>query len=144
LPVIFTVLSGPGIINTSPFGVTLTATGTSPITVQVTQAGNANIGAADPVVVTVNPALTVNGGTTLPAGVLNVVYTATRFTASGGKPPYTWTASGLPAGMSINIATGVLSGIPMTAVGSPFAITVTVTDSTSATASAAFSLTVSP
>ena len=144
LPLTFTVLSGPGVINTSPFGVTLTATGTSPITVQVTQAGNANIGAADPVVVTVNPALTINGGTTLPAGVLNVAYNATRFTAVGGKPPYTWTASGLPAGLSINAATGVVSGTPTTAVGSPFAVIVKVTDSASETASAAFSITVLP
>jgi hypothetical protein len=112
--------------------------------VQVTQAGNANIGAADPVVVTVNPALTINGGTTLPAGVLNVAYNATRFTAVGGKPPYTWTASGLPAGLSINAATGVVSGTPTTAVGSPFAVIVKVTDSASETASAAFSITVLP
>ena len=99
LPLTFTVLSGPGVINTSPFGVTVTATGTTPIAVQVTAVGNANISAAPPVVVTFNPALTVNAGTTLPAGVLNVAYTATRFTASGGKPPYTWSASGLPLGL---------------------------------------------
>lgn len=33
-------------------------------------------------------------------------------TATGGKLPYVWSASGLPAGMAINGSTGVISGSP--------------------------------
>jgi hypothetical protein len=128
LPVTYTVLSGPGVINTSPSGVTITASGTGPITVQVTAAGNSNLSAAGPVVFTANPALIVTGGTTLPVGVLNETYNATRFTASGGKPPYTWTAAGLPAGLTMNGATGVLSGKPTADTGSPYNVTISVTD----------------
>jgi carboxypeptidase T len=35
--------------------------------------------------------------------------------ASGGTTPYTWSASGLPAGLSINSGTGTVSGTPTTA-----------------------------
>jgi hypothetical protein len=46
---------------------------------------------------------------------------------SGGSPPFTWSANGLPGGLSINGATGVISGTP-TAAGS-FGIAITVSDS---------------
>jgi hypothetical protein len=141
LPLTYVVLSGPGVINASTNGgFALTATGTAPITVQVTQAGNGNIGAASSVTFTVNPALTINAATTLPAGVLNQAYTATRFTASGGKLPYLWSASGLPAGLTINPATGLVSGTPTSGAGSPYAVTITVTDGNSTIASESFSL----
>lgn len=56
-----------------------------------------------------------------------------QFTATGGTAPYTWTAGGLPSGITINASTGVISG---TAVGlalpNTFNIWVRATDSTSA------------
>jgi predicted extracellular nuclease len=55
--------------------------------------------------------------------------------ASGGTPPYTWTATGLPAGLAIS-ADGVISGTPTTAGTS--SVTVTATDSASASGSASF------
>lgn len=53
------------------------------------------------------------------------------FVAVGGKNPRTWSATGLPAGLTINPSTGTVSGIP-TASGT-FHYTVTVTDSSSGT-----------
>jgi prepilin-type N-terminal cleavage/methylation domain-containing protein len=66
----------------------------------------------------------------LPAAKLNVAYPATTLTAAGGTLPYnTWTATGLPAGMSINASTGVISGTPTSgACTAPF-VHVTVSDS---------------
>ncbi len=61
----------------------------------------------------------------LPAGQVGAPYSATA-TASGGAPPYSWQASGLPAGLSIDPASGQISGTP-SAAGSA-QVTLTVTD----------------
>ncbi len=47
--------------------------------------------------------------------------------ASGGKPPFTWSASNLPAGVTLNSVSGALTGTPAAPGNSK--ITVTVTDS---------------
>ncbi|MFJ6321155.1 M4 family metallopeptidase [Streptomyces californicus] len=53
----------------------------------------------------------------------------------------TYSASGLPAGLSINASTGIISGTPTTA--KAYTTTVTVTDSTGTTGTAAFTWTIS-
>ncbi|HIJ97249.1 MAG TPA: multicopper oxidase domain-containing protein [Desulfuromonadales bacterium] len=83
---------------------------------------------------------------TLPIGTVNVAYTAT-IKASGGVKPYVWTATGLPAGLTMAPATGVISGIPVptllpTALSQIFPITVTVTDGTGAAGVLALNLTI--
>ncbi len=65
-----------------------------------------------------------------------------KVSATGGTPPYTWSASGLPAGLSINSGTGQISGTP-TAAGTS-SVTVTATDSASRTGSASFQWTINP
>ena len=51
--------------------------------------------------------------TALPAGMAGVVYQET-LSASGGTPPYRWSAYPLPGGLSVDAANGVISGIPQT------------------------------
>jgi hypothetical protein len=53
--------------------------------------------------------------TSLPDGKVGVAYNAT-VTAVGGQAPYTWSVNSgnLPAGLNINAATGVISGMPTT------------------------------
>ena len=78
----------------------------------------------------------------LPNATAGLVYTA-AVTAGGGSQPYTWAAAGLPAGLGIDGATGIISGT--TSVVGTSTVTVTVTDSTSPvhqTASRQLSLTV--
>jgi serine protease len=63
--------------------------------------------------------------------------------ASGGTAPYTWTATGLPAGLTLSSG-GVISGTPTTA--GNYTVTATAKDSaaTPASGSASFSFTISP
>ena len=84
------------------------------------------------------------GGVTVtnPGSRTGTVGTATslQLTASGGTSPYTWSATGLPAGLSIS-SSGLISGTPTTA-GS-YSVTATARDATGATGSATFSWTIS-
>ncbi|GAA0240439.1 hypothetical protein GCM10010492_44470 [Saccharothrix mutabilis subsp. mutabilis] len=57
-------------------------------------------------------------------------------TASGGSGGYRFTASGLPAGLSINASTGLISGTSTT--WANYHPTVTVTDSSGARAEVSF------
>ena len=75
--------------------------------------------------VTVAPATLAVVLTPLPNATLNVAYSA-PVSAVGGTPPYTWTATGLPPGLTISSA-GIISGTPTTT--GTYSVTVTVTDS---------------
>jgi len=77
----------------------------------------------------------------LPAGTANLPYSVT-LSAAGGTPPYAWSATGLPGGLSLNASTGVLAGRP--AATGVYSVTASVTDSTSASASRDYQLTVNP
>ncbi|GBF32082.1 surface adhesion protein [Desulfocucumis palustris] len=85
------------------------------------------------------PLLAVTTGS-LPDGTEGVLYGGASLAASGGTPPYTWSAAGLPAGLGVSSA-GVISGIPSEP--GTFIVTITVWDSGGYSASANLSLTVS-
>ena len=79
-----------------------------------------------------------------PGSRTGTVGTATTLdvTASGGTAPYTWTATGLPAGLSISSSTGKIAGTPTTAGSS--SVTVTATDAAGATGTTSFTWTINP
>lgn len=91
-------------------------------------------------IVTAVTPLAVTGGAQ-PVGVVGSPY-STALQATGGVTPYTWSisAGSLPAGLTINSATGVISGTPTAAGTADF--TVQVTDETGKTATATASIAV--
>jgi hypothetical protein len=84
--------------------------------------------------------------TSLPAGTTGSAYTAT-LAASGGTSPYKWslTAGSLPSGLSLNAASGTITGTPSAPVNH-LSLTFEVTDSSAKaqSASTALSLTINP
>ncbi|WP_410592907.1 putative Ig domain-containing protein [Amycolatopsis sp. lyj-23] len=86
---------------------------------------------------------TTSGGVTAanPGSQSGVTGTAVslQLSASGGSGGYTWTATGLPAGLAIS-ASGLISGTPSTA--GTYSVTATAKDSSGATGSTTFSWTI--
>lgn len=76
----------------------------------------------------------------LPGGTAGVAYSG-AVQAAGGKTPYTYSASGLPGGLSINSSTGAIAGAP--ALSGSATATVKVTDSSSPTKTASANLQIS-
>jgi sugar lactone lactonase YvrE len=76
--------------------------------------------------ITMTPA----ANTALPSGSVGTAYSGTTFAASGGSGSYTYSATGLPAGLTLDSSSGALSGTP-TAVANSASVTVTATDSSS-------------
>ena len=81
--------------------------------------------------------LTISTPTTLPNGIIGTAYSA-ALAANGGTTPYTWSTSGLPAGLSINSSTGAISGTPTTA--GIYGLTAIATDATGAAFSKVFTI----
>jgi hypothetical protein len=107
--------------------VTPAATGNTTYTLTCMSAAGSQSGSATLDVQAI-PTLSITSSS-LPNGQVNTAYSAT-LAATGGIPPYSWSlASGtLPPGLSLNAATGAISGTP-TAAASATSLTFKVTDS---------------
>src|SRR4030095_10012759 len=86
--------------------------------------------------------------TTITPGVVGVQYSAT-VTGTGGTRPYSWSATGMPSGFSINPsstdpASAVITGTPNSACTFPctFTVAVTLRDFTNRSAQKSFTLTI--
>jgi hypothetical protein len=89
---------------------------------------------------TVNPELTITT-TTLPEASGGTYYIQQVSAEGGSGGDYTFTAGGLPPGLTMD-ESGLISGVPSDATGSPYVVVVTVTDGNDHWATMAFSFTV--
>ena len=130
-------LGSNGIISGTP---SVTGTFSLAVTVTDSQSPAKTASVSLPLSVTAAIAPLTITSTTFAGATSNHSYSAT-LSATGGTAPYTWSVSGLPAGLSLG-GNGVIAGTP-TAAGT-FSVTATVTDSqsTAKTASATIPLVV--
>jgi large repetitive protein len=80
--------------------------------------------------ITVDPGLNISpSAASLTAGQIGTPYSQ-QFTATGGTPTWSVSSGTLPAGLSLNTSTGLLSGTPTTTGDYTFAITATAGNAT--------------
>jgi hypothetical protein len=130
-------LSSTGAITGKP-----TASGASSFTITLTDSASNTTSTAFSL--TINPALGITNGTTLPNAYVGSNYSLNMAATGGSGTGYKWTVSTgstLPGGLTLSTA-GALSGAPTTA-GTP-SFSVTVSDSASNSATATFSITILP
>ncbi len=77
----------------------------------------------------------------LPEAIAGEDYSFT-LAAAGGTSPYTWTVTGLPAGLTVNATTGAVTGTPEAATTA--SVSITVTDDHAKTDTASLELAVKP
>ncbi|WP_183095273.1 putative Ig domain-containing protein [Nocardioides stalactiti] len=107
-----------------------TTVGTKAVAVTVTDATGALLTRTVSIPVLSATSLTTTS-VALPRLTVGTSVSVTPFTAVGGTAPYTYSATGLPAGLVINAGTGRITGIPTT--GATYAWTITIADSAGTT-----------
>ena len=137
--------SGPGVCSVSGTdGATLSYSQAGPCVVDANQAGNASYAAAPQVTGTITvdqtPAFTLDTPPTVGTVGQNYVYT---FAASGVPTPAYALASGAPSWLTLDAASGALSGAPPTGTTS-FTYAVVATNSVGNATAGPFAVTVSP
>ena len=125
LPAGLTLNAATGAITGTP-----TTAGMSSFTAQATDSGTPQQIATKQFNIIINPVLAIST-TSLPSGTVGTVYSQSLQTNGGGISPIAWsiTLGSLPPGLTLNAGTGVISGTPTTATGSPFNFTVQAADS---------------
>lgn len=121
----------------------------SPITVQLTSMvasdpNGSSIPASGVAGAITLATLNITGPEPLPSGTVGVAYNPKQLTATGGSGGYTFSATGLPAGMGVHSTAGALGGTPAAGSQGVYNPQFRVTDSSSATTTWTQSLVINP
>jgi len=135
LPAGLTVNTSTGLISGTP-----TTAGTYSVTISATNAGGT--GSATLTLTVVNPPPPVIQPPLTATGQVGVAFS---YTITATNNPTSYNATGLPAGLTVNTTTGLISGTPAagTDAGSPYSVTISATNS-GGTGSATLTLTIKP
>jgi large repetitive protein len=133
LPAGLSLNAPDGVISGTP-----TSAGSSTFTVTVTGNGDDGKLRTDSKQFTLNVSSAIAINTARRAAEVGVPYRS-ALTATGGQAPYRWSATGLPAGLTVG-SDGVISGVPNRA--GLFAVTARLVDASGATKDAAVALVV--
>ena len=93
------------------------------------------------ITLTIAAPVSISGPATLTDWTIGRDYPGTAIIAAFGVAPFTWSATGLPSGLTINTSTGVISRNPRHVAAYP-TITVTVKDKFGVTAQRSYSVTI--
>ena len=141
LPAGLSLNAASGVISGTPL-----TSGSDSFTITATDKLISGLTGSQAYTLVVNPlaTLTVSPGT-LPGATVNTAFSGT-LSASGGSGSYTYavTAGSLPAGLSLNTSTGMLSGTPTNAGPTSFAITASDNNSAGLTGTTVYNLIVNP
>ncbi len=130
-------------INTGTGAIFGTPTAVGATTVTVTAKDSLNQTVTKTFALTINTALSVSVSPAPTTSlIVNAAFPNVTFSATGGTGSVVLSAANVPAGMSFNAATGVLSGSP--SVAGTTIITITAKDAVQATATSSFTLAVHP
>ncbi len=125
---------------TGTIGGTPSASGA--FTVVVTVSDSIGDVASHTYALTINAAPVISAPASLASWTVGRPYPSTSVSAAGGTAPLTWSATGLPNGLTINSSTGAVTGTPTSA--GTFTPTVTVSDTVGASASRTYTTAVNP
>lgn len=142
LPVGLSLNSSTGAITGTPTA----AASSTQLTLTVTDSSNPALSKSAILILNVLTAPLVITSTSLPGGQIGLPYSAT-LAATGGVAPLAWSVSGgsLPTGLSLNTASGVISGIPGAVVTDlPLTLTVTAPGNPPQMQSVNLALTIAP
>ncbi|MDQ1474926.1 MAG: hypothetical protein QOE62_155, partial [Actinomycetota bacterium] len=134
-----TGLPGGLAMSSTTGAITGTPTASGPFTVAVTltDASGTAVSKSFGLTITTAPSITT---ASLPSGEKSLAY-STTLTGSGGTTPYSWSAPGLPSGVTLNTTSGAIFGTPNGTPGTT-SFTVTLTDAVGGTVSQNLSIVV--
>ena len=140
LPAGLSLTSATGAISGTP-----TAAGNGGLTFQVQDSSNPAQSKSVGLNLEISPAPLGISTASLPSGTMGTAYSAT-LAASGGTAPLSWsiTSGALPAGLTLDSATGAITGTPLVAVTATLTFQVRDSGSPVQSSSASLSLTISP